>query len=61
MRYTYSFGHRSREAAYMALEDLFASGDVTPGEKPRIYRYSCPGGYRWAIDLDDGRPHVPHH
>ena len=39
-------------AAELALEDAFATGDVVPGEKPKIYRYSCPGGHRWAIDLE---------
>jgi hypothetical protein len=51
-RYTYAFGYKSEEAAESALEHLFATGDVLPGEKPKIYRYACPGGYRWAIDLE---------
>jgi len=52
-RYTYAFGYRSQIAAELALEDAFATGDILPGEKPRIYRYSCPGGHRWAIDLEE--------
>lgn len=51
-RYTYAFGFKSHDAAQLALEDAYETGDILPGEKPKIYRYSCPGGLRWAIDLE---------
>jgi hypothetical protein len=51
-RYTYAYGYRSRQAATIALEDMFAAGEVSPGERPKIYRYSCPAGPRWAIDME---------
>lgn len=57
MRRTYAYGYKSRDAAEDALETMFAAGEVSPGEKPRIYRYSCPGGHRWAIDLENGHEH----
>lgn len=51
-RYTYAYGYKSQPAAEDALEQAYATGDILPGEKPRIYRYSCPAGHRWAIDLE---------
>ena len=52
MRYTYAYGYRSQQDAEAALEQCYAAGEISEGEKPRIYRYSCPGGHRWAIDLE---------
>ena len=36
----YIRGLKNRDAAETALEDLFAHGEVTPGERPRIQRYN---------------------
>jgi hypothetical protein len=35
MRFTYST-HKTRDAAEMALEDYFATGEVSEGDCPRI-------------------------
>lgn len=52
MRYTYSSGHKSREAAEEALEDGFATGDVLPGERPQVEPYrSTAGKRRYRITL----------
>lgn len=51
-RYCYAFGYRSRTAAELALDNAFASGDVTPGECPAVNSYRLPGGeLRWQITL----------
>lgn len=52
MRYTYAYGYKSQQAAEAALEQSYAAGEISTGEKARIYRYSCPAGHRWAIDLE---------
>lgn len=52
MRYTYAYGYKSQHDAEAALEQSYAAGEISTGEKARIYRYSCPGGHRWAIDLE---------
>lgn len=41
VRYTYAYGYRSRDHAETALEELFAGGEVSPGEKPEIERYTA--------------------
>lgn len=51
-RYTYAYGYKSKDAAENALESMYAVGEVSLGERAKIYRYSCPGGHRWAIDLE---------
>lgn len=38
-RYTYAFGYKSREHAETALEELFAGGEISPCENPRIESY----------------------
>lgn len=35
-RYTYATGYKTRESAELALEDMFAEGEVSPGEDPQI-------------------------
>lgn len=40
-RYTYTYGYRSREHAETALQELFAGGEVSPGEFPEIERYTA--------------------
>lgn len=42
--------YKSRERAEAALEDMFAAGEVSPGEFPKIEK----SGARWAIKLCDG-------
>jgi hypothetical protein len=52
-RFAYAFGYKTREAAERELEDSFASGDITPGERPEIKTYpTLNGGWRWEIEID---------
>jgi len=45
----YVYGYfSSKEAAEAALEDMFASGEVSPCEFSRVY---CAFGHMWAIEL----------
>ena len=50
-RYHYA-SYRSLERAQAALEDCFASGDILPGELPRIERQSTGGLIRFVITLE---------
>lgn len=52
VRYYYSTGHKTREAAEMALEEMYALADVTEGERPLIEPYTARNGHRrYAITL----------
>ena len=54
MRYTYSYGYRSHEAALNALHDLCACGELTIGEGPEISSYRTnKRELRWRITLPD--------
>jgi hypothetical protein len=46
--YVYGYFH-SKQDAEAALEEFYASGEVSPCEFSRIY--SAFGGKRWAIEL----------
>lgn len=37
--YWYSYGHKTRAAAEIALEIAYSTGDVLPGERPRVEQY----------------------
>lgn len=51
-RYIYST-HRSRDAAAAALEDYFATGEVSEGERPDIEHHHS----RWCVTLE--HPTIP--
>lgn len=58
MAYWYATGYKTRERAEKALEELFAVGDVSEGEFPRIERYAvldettvARWSYRYGIKL----------
>lgn len=42
--YWYSYGHKTRAAAEIALEIAYSTGDVLPGERPRVEQYRTRGG-----------------
>lgn len=48
MRYTYAGGFKSRAAAEMALEGMFAAGEVSEGERPKVEKI----GGKWAVTLE---------
>jgi hypothetical protein len=50
MRYVYSV-HKNQQAATLALEHMFAAGEVSEGEFPRVERWSVKGGNRYCITL----------
>ena len=37
--YWYAFGYKTRDAAEIALEIAYNTGDVLPGERPRVEKY----------------------
>jgi hypothetical protein len=39
MTYTYSYGHKSRDAAKEALAECYCTGEVSDGDKPAISSY----------------------
>lgn len=42
--YWYSYGHKTRAAAEIALEIAYSTGDVLPGENPRVEAYKTKDG-----------------
>lgn len=51
--YWYSYGYKTRAAAEIALEIAYSSGDVMPGERPRIEAYRTnDGATRYGIKLN---------
>lgn len=48
LRYDYGF-YKTREAAELALEDMYATGEVCEGERPRIEPPRRSGGKSKAI------------
>lgn len=42
--YWYSYGHKTRAAAEIALEIAYSTGDVMPGENPRVEQYRTTTG-----------------
>lgn len=52
-RYTYAYGYKTRERAELALEDMFAGGEVSEGEHPRIETYQIDGH---ALELSRKSP-----
>lgn len=52
MRFTYSYGYRTRDAAEAALDDCFANGDVSHGDAPAVEAYkNRDGATRYRITL----------
>ncbi len=51
--YWYSYGHKTRAAAEIALEIAYSTGDVMPGERPRVEPYkSRDGAMRYGIRVN---------
>ena len=51
--YWYSYGHKTRAAAEIALEIAYSSGDVLPGERPRVEPYKTKdGATRYGIRIN---------
>lgn len=51
-RFYYATGYKTREAAEMALFDLYADGEVSPSEWPLVERYTAKNGKtRYGITL----------
>jgi len=51
--YWYSYGHKTRAAAEIALEIAYNRGDVMPGENPRIETYkNKDGATRYGIKVN---------
>jgi hypothetical protein len=48
MQYDYST-HKTMDEANLALDDLFATGEVCEGEHPHIVRKRLCGRYRYVI------------
>ena len=51
--YWYSYGYKTRAAAEIALEIAYSSGDVMPGERPRVEAYrNKDGATRYGIKVN---------
>ena len=51
--YWYSYGHKTRAAAEIALEIAYNIGDVLPGERPRVEAYkNKDGATRYGIRVN---------
>ena len=42
--YWYAYGYKTRDAAEIALEIAYNTGDVMPGERPRVEPYKTKDG-----------------
>ena len=42
--YWYAFGYKTRDAAEIALEIAYNTGDLLPGERPRVEPYKTRDG-----------------
>ena len=52
-KYWYYYGGKTYEQALERLEEFFALGDISPGEKPRIESYRTRAGVcRYGIILN---------
>ena len=51
--YWYSYGHKTRAAAEIALEIAYNAGDVLPGERPRVEQYKTKDGVtRYGVRIN---------
>ena len=51
--YWYSYGHKTRAAAEIALEIAYNTGDVLPGENPRVEAYrNKDGATRYGVKVN---------
>lgn len=54
MRYTYSHGYKSTDAAWLAIDEMIADGDVSLSERPKVEGYkSKDGKRRYKVTLCD--------
>jgi len=51
--YAFAIGIKTFDKAESFLEDMFAAGEVSPAEKPRIVSYYVGMKKRYAIALTD--------
>lgn len=54
--YVYAYGYKSRDKAESALENMFAEGEVSLGEEPKIERRTVDQRTSWSIVLHAGDP-----
>lgn len=51
--YWFSYGHKTRAAAEIALEIAYNTGDVLPGERPRVEAYKNKDGVtRYGVRIN---------
>ena len=51
--YWYAYGYKTHAAAEIALENAYSSGDVMPGENPRVEAYrNKDGATRYGIKVN---------
>lgn len=51
--YWYSYGHKTRAAAEIALEIAYSTGDVLLGENPRVEAYrNKDGATRYGVKVN---------
>jgi len=52
MYYTYQYGFKTRQSANDAVEDMYATGDLLPGEPCNVTSYKTKDGRTlWQIKL----------
>lgn len=51
-RYWYAYGYRSQQAALDAVEDMYADGEISPCNDPRVKAYeTADGATRYGVQL----------
>lgn len=54
LRFWYSYGYRSRQAAHDAIEEMYASGEISPCDAPLVVAYiSGNGERRYGVQLNE--------
>jgi hypothetical protein len=51
-RFFYGFGYKTIEAAQAALEDCYATGEISQAEEPAIVTYVTKKGRRYGIKIN---------
>ena len=52
LRFWYATGYKTREQAKEKLEDYYAEGIISEGEKPKVTSYKTKMGLFWGIRLN---------
>jgi hypothetical protein len=51
-RYWYAYGYRTQQAALDAIEDMYADGEISPCNAPRVKPYqTTDGATRYGVQL----------